>query len=295
MLRKRFNFLTGQSVTTVALILLGLGITARPAKSAVFALEDNNSQIAFESETDPNNPNPTNTGIIFWNVDNTQQLFQSELWYRLGSTGAENSISSLSSTVTQPQPLANTLTATYAGTGFNIARAFTLNGGATDSGISSLLETITIQNTTANPLDFHLFNYSDFDLDQDGSDDTTRIGNGTARVSDNTLIARHTVTPASNSYQVAPIFDIVNSLSDTGTTNLTNVSGPLNGDTNYAFQFYLNLAPGESFSITDTKSIEPVPEPPATLSLIVFGGLMLFWRNRQNQARSKKRLSEKKA
>jgi hypothetical protein len=287
MLRKRLNCLTGQSVTTVALILLGLGVTARPAKSVVFALQDNNSQIAFESASNPNNPNPTNTGILFWNVDNTQQLFQSELWYRVGSTGPENSISSLTSVVTQPQPRANSLTATYTGTGFNLSRAFTLNGGAPGSGSSSLLETIAIQNTTASPLDFHLFNYSDFDLNQDGSDDTTTIGNGRATVSDNTLVAQETVTPVSNSYQVAPIFDLVNSLSDTGTTNLTNVPGHLNGDTNYAFQFDLTLAPGQSFLITDTKSLVPVPEPPATVSLIVFGGLMLFWRLRPNQAKSK--------
>jgi len=279
MLRKHFNFLEIHlgPVVTAAIIFTSLGITARPAKSAVLALSDDNSIAAF----DPSFSDiPSNNGILFWTVDDVNQLFQNWFWYRVGSEGRENSINTLNLIgLDQSQPADNQLSVTYAGTDFEIALNFTLDGGAQGSGISSLFENITIKNTGSNQLDFHFFNYTDFDLTENGEQDTTKIGSGIATQLDNFTLATEVIDPAASYYQVSPFSNILDALEDDVTTTLANFSGPLTGDNAYAFQWDFALEPEQSFSINNHKSIAPiesVPEPTMTLGLIAFSGLMLI-------------------
>ena len=291
MSRKRFNgFLEGQFVfvATAAIILTGLGITARPAKSAVLALSDDNSSAAFDpSFSDV----PSNNGLLFWTVDDVNQLFQNQFWYRVGSEGRENSINTLNLIgIAQSQPADNQLSVAYAGTGFEIALDFKLDGGAEGSAMSSLFENITIKNTGSNQLDFHFFNYTDFDLTENGEQDTTKIGSDMATQSDNFTFATEVIDQAASYYQLSPFSNILDALEDDVPTTLTNFSGPLTGDNAYAFQWNFPLEPEKSFSINNYKSIapaKPVPEPTATLGFISFSGLMLLWRLRCTQARSK--------
>ena len=273
------------SVATAAIILTGLGITARPAKSATLAVIDDNSTAAFDpSFSDV----PSNNGILFWTVDDVNQLFQNGFWYRVGSEGRENSINTLNS-IGIEQPADNQISAAYAGTGFEIALNFTLDGGAEGSGMSSLLENITIKNTGSNLLDFHFFNYTDFDLN-DTDDDTTKIGIGRATQSDNFTLATEVIDPASSYYQVSPFSNILDALQDDVPTTLANSSGPLTGDNSSAFQWDFALETGTSVSINNSKLITPVesvPEPSMTLGIIGFSGLMLLRRLRPTQAKSK--------
>jgi hypothetical protein len=279
MLRKHFNFLEKHFVSgaTAAIILTSLGITARPAKSAVLALSDDNSIAAF----DPSFSDiPSNNGILFWTVDDVNQLFQNWFWYRVGSEGRENSINTLNLIgLDQSQPADNQLSVTYAGTGFEIALNFTLDGGAQGSGMSSLFENITIKNTGSNQLDFHFFNYTDFDLTENGEQDTTKIGSGIATQWDNFTFATEVIDPAASYYQVSSFANILDALEDDFPTTLANFSGLLTGDNAYAFQWDFAIEPEKSFSINNYKSIAPVesvPEPTMTLGLIAFSGLMLI-------------------
>lgn len=293
MLKKHFNFLEQYfvSVATAAMILASLGITARPAKSAALALSDDNSIAAFEPSFSDIS---SNNGILFWTVDNVNHLFQNSFWYRVGTEGRENSISTLN-LINLEQPSDNQLSVAYAGTDFEIALNYMLDGGTEGSGISNLLENITIQNTGnsgSNPLDFHFFNYTDFDLTENGTQDTITIGSGIATVSDNITLAQEVVSPAGNSYQASPVFNILDSLEDADPTSLTNFPGPVTGDTAHAFEWDLTLAPGKSFSITNNKSITPVaptpvPEADTTLGLLGFSSLMLLWRLRPTQVIAK--------
>jgi hypothetical protein len=279
MLRKHFNFLEKHLVSgaTAAIILTSFGITARPAKSDVLALSDDNSIAAF----DPSFSDiPSNNGILFWTVDDVNQLFQNWFWYRIGSEGRENSINTLNLIgLDQSQPADNQLSVTYAGTDFEIALNFTLDGGAQGSGISSLFENITIKNTGSNQLDFHFFNYTDFDLTENGEQDTTKIGSSIATQWDNFTFATEVIDPAASYYQVSPFSNILDALEDDVTTTLANFFGLLTGDNAYAFQWDFALQPEQSFSINNYKSIAPVesvPEPTMTLGLIAFSGLMLI-------------------
>ncbi|MBW4605839.1 MAG: PEP-CTERM sorting domain-containing protein [Hassallia sp. WJT32-NPBG1] len=279
MLRKHFNFLERHFVSgaTAAIILTSLGIIDRPAKSAVLALSDDNSLAAF----DPSFSDiPSNNGILFWTVDDVNQLFQNGFWYRIGSEGRENSINTLNLIgIDQSQPADNQLSVAYAGTGFEIALNFTLDGGAQGSGMSNLFENITIKNTGSDQLDFHFFNYTDFDLTENGEQDTTKIGSGIATQLDNFTFATEVIDPAASYYQVSPFSNILDALEDNVTTTLANFSGPLTGDNAYAFQWDFAVEPEQSFSINNHKSIalvKSVPEPTTTLGFIAFIGLMLI-------------------
>lgn len=278
MLRKHFNFLERhfEFVLTATIILSSLGITEQTAKSAVLALSDNNSIAAFDSSF---SNIPSNNGLLFWTVDGVNQLFHNQFWYRIGSEGRENNINTLNLIgLAQPQPADNQLSVTYAGTNFEIGLNFKLDGGPQRSGISSLFENITIKNTGSNQLDFHFFNYTDFDLSESGEQDTTKIGNGIATQLNNSTFTTEVIDPVASYYQVSPFSNILDALEDDITTTLTNFSGSLTGDNAYAFQWDFALEPEKSLSINNYKSIIPVksvPEPTMTLGFIAFSGSML--------------------
>jgi hypothetical protein len=271
-------------IVTIAIAVTGLNLIAEPAKSAVLALKDDNAIAAIDPDF---SNNPVNTGVLFWTVDDVNHLFQNQFWYRTGNTGGENTLNSLNLTNVS-QPTQNKVSLAYTGNNFEIGIDFTLKGGATGSGVSSLLENITIKNTGSSLLDFHFFNYTDFDLNET-DDDTATINKNGARTSDSSILAREVVTP-SNRYQVSPTFDILNGLSDDKPTNLNNFSGPNTGDNAYAFQWDFALGSQEVFSISTTKSISPVtvPEPTTILGVLSFGSLMLGkrsrWLNRDKKA-----------
>jgi hypothetical protein len=269
MSRKHFNFLGihFKSVVTVAIILTSLGITVRPAKSAVLALSDDNSIAAF----DPSFSNiPSNNGLLFWTVDNINHLFHNQFWYRIGSTSKENDINALNLIgINQTQPASDQFSATYAGTDFQMVLNFQLDDGASSSGTSSLLENIDIINTSSNKLDFHLFNYTDFDLTDNGQDDTIKISTDMATQFDSFTLAKEVINPSATYYQVSPFPNILDSLSDNFPTSLSNVGGPVTGENAYAFQWDFVLDPEKSFSIKNYKSIKPVPEPTMSLGCLI--------------------------
>ena len=267
MLNKSFNSLKVKfaSVTTAAVILIG--ITEKSAQSAVLALSDDNSVAAFESSF---SDNPSNNGLIFWTVDNINHLFHNQFWYRIGSTSKENDINTLNLIgINQTEPGSNQLSATYAGTGFEIALNFELDGDAPNSGRSSLLENIEIKNTGLDQLDFHLFNYTDFDLTENGEDDTVKISSDIATQFDSLTLAKEVIKPSANYYQVSPFPNILDALTDNLPTTLSNFAGPLSGENAYAFQWNFVLEPEKSFSIKNYKSIKPVPEPTMSLGCLI--------------------------
>jgi hypothetical protein len=277
MLKKKFLFLT------TATAIFTVGITQQSAQAAVFALNDDNSTAAFEAS---DSSNPGNSGLILWNVDNTNHLFQNQYWYRIGSTNGENTLDSLNLIgVTQAQAASNQLTATYAGTGFEVALNFKLDGGAAGSRTASLFENIQVKNTGSDNLDFHLFKYTDFDLTDNGQDDKANISNGIAQQFDDFTLATQVIEPSATYYQVGAFPDILNALTDNLPTTLTNFPKTLTGESSYAFQWDFALEPEKTVSITNSTFIQPVPEPTMTLGcLIGLVGVGLFSRLRRSQA-----------
>ncbi|HUU89820.1 MAG TPA: PEP-CTERM sorting domain-containing protein [Phycisphaerae bacterium] len=257
-------------LTLVAVTVASIAVAATPAAASV-TLSDANSVTLFDLGLP--------SGLSSWLVDGREHIGQQWFWYRVGGTGPETSIDSLTLDASILSDLNNdnfddTLYARYLGTGLTVELWFILAGGAPGSGASDLGEIIRITNTGNEALDFHFFQYADFDLTDDN--DTIEITGGTGVMAGNTAhqtspgacVAETVVTPRPNQHQVGLDGDILGLLDDTEATTLTGTSGPVTGDASWAFQWDKVLPPGQTLLISKDKNIAPEP---ATLALMASG------------------------
>jgi hypothetical protein len=209
-------------------------------------------------------------GMFNWSVDGRNQLFQQWFWYRVGNLNAEASIDTISPpAILTPAP--NVLDTRYNNGQFSVRVQYTLGGGALGSGFSDIGEIITINNLTANPLDFHFFQYSDFDLDSAGND-VVRLGAigpllYTASQSDvGTLTENMDIVSGANRGEVDYFANTRTRLNDANLDNLNNNLGPLGpGDVTWAFQWDFTIAGYGSVGISKDKILQlaAIPEPSA--------------------------------
>ncbi|MCK4624105.1 MAG: PEP-CTERM sorting domain-containing protein [Phycisphaerae bacterium] len=260
----------------IAIIVMMTG-TATLAADVV--LTDRNATATFDLES--------SAGMKGWTVDGTDHLFQQWFWYRIGNAGGESSIDTLGLDIGWPTDTdgdgqCEHLFVRYvdqAGN-FKIEIDFELMGGTNGSGTSDLAESISIINTSATTLDFHFFQYCDFDLNGTLVDERVEITGGNTAIQENLgyTIAETVETPLANHYEVGVYNGTLASLSDALPTTLGDVAGPLtNADLTWAFQWDFTLAPGGTFIISKDKLI--VPEP-ATLCLLGSGLLVLLRRRK---------------
>jgi hypothetical protein len=165
---------------------------------------------------------------------------------------------------------------------FSVEVRYLLTGGTPASLDSDLVEVLRIQNlSTTQPLDFHFFQYVDFDLGGTASDDTVSVlgspGN-TVRQRDALLqLSETVVTPAPSRYEVTGLANsLLAQLTDGLPTNLSNSAGPLTGDAAWAFQWDFTLAPGDSYLISKDKNLSPIPEPATAWIAIASTAALLF-------------------
>lgn len=259
-------------------VLLGLaGPPVQHAAAALFTLNDANSLVSFDTSDILN--------AYEWNVDGQNQLFQQAFWYRIGNV-AETSLQSL------PHPVEgtsdgnldgnqDTLFVRYNGSGFDVEVKYSLQGGTAGSRTSDLGEQIKITNTGAVPLDFHFFQYVDFDLRSTPEGDSAVFVNPNAvrQFEGPFEVAESVVTPAANHREIAPFLVTLNKLLDIFPSTLSDtppigtVVGP--DDLTWAFQWDFPLPVGGSFLISKDKHLSGVPEPSA-LALLSIGAGLLF-------------------
>ena len=79
-------------------------------------------------------------------------------------------------------------------------------------------------------------------------------------------------------YEVALVPAIIDKLNDGDADDLNDVAGPITGDVAWAFQWDISMEPGGSFLISKSKRLV-VPEP-ASLGLLVVGGLIVLKRRK---------------
>jgi MYXO-CTERM domain-containing protein len=263
---------------------VSLALAAGRSQAVVANLADGNSIVQF----DTNNPT-TRTGMTNWVVDGTSQLWNQWFWYRIGSNGPENrfnntNLAELASGVsdTNFDGQNDTFFIRYGGAGFTSEMRFTLQGGTAGSNRSDVSEQIRITNTGNTPLDYHFFQYCDFDLAGTIPDTSVSItGNNTAHQTDDGMETTETVvTPQPTHHEVGIYPVTINSLDDGGPTTLndsSSLSGP--ADYTWAFEWDFTINPGDSYIISKDKNIGPVPSP-AALSLLGLGGLAAMRRRR---------------
>lgn len=233
-----------------------------------FTLKNGNSTVIINPECD--------YGMSGWNVDCVPQLYRQWFWYRVGGVRGEKTINQLN-LVSIQQTGPNTLTTLYRKSGqFTLEISYTLLGGANGTGYSSIGEQIKIVNLSHRTLDFHLFQYVDFDLGGSNAGDTVELGQNVSGLYDsasqnkgNSYFADEVVSPGANHGQVGLFPTIFNSLRDSSPTTLNDDTGPVTGDATWAFQWDASIQEGGTFSVALNKSVfvTNIPEP-STMALI---------------------------
>ena len=145
---------------------------AGPAAAAPVTLTDSNSSVTIDPAAQ--------SGVSSWTVDGVETTNQQWLWFRVGDTGPESSIDSLTlqdSKVTDANlnPGDDSLVARYAGSDFTLDLSYRLEGS--QRATADLAQQVTVHNNTNQPLSFNLFDFNDFDLLGDAADSEVRLEN----------------------------------------------------------------------------------------------------------------------
>jgi len=134
-------------------------------------------------------------------------------------------------------------------------------------------ESISITNGTGSALDFHFYQYSDFQLAGIASGERVQLGKNLRGLYNEAKISRNdsassvqetVVTPGANEGEAAFYNSTLAKLSDGNTDTLNNNNDTINfGNATWAFEWDLTIAPQSSVAISKDKLLhwDPVPEP----------------------------------
>ncbi len=257
--------------------LVGVRVNA-----AVVPLTDKNSVAVFDTASP--------AGQFDWFVDGVDQMSQQWFWFRVGNN-PEQSLDSLPNTGvlatdTDFDPGNDTLLTRYTVPAFEITAQYRLAGGLPGSGTSDLAEQIEIHNLTAAPLDFHFFQYVDFDLNGTPVDSSVQFTNANTAVQTDGLAVLsesvNTTLGASSTHREVNFLPVtLAKLNDGVPTTLSDVLGPIGpGNLTWAFQWDFLIAPGSTVIISKDKLVSvPVPEPTAIGALALAAVALLRRRN----------------
>jgi len=258
-----------------AALSLNLFVPSSPAQ--IITLHDQNSSASVNLSSGAGNSG----GMTNWVVDGQNELAQQWFWYRVGSSGPEHPISAIGSPLIST-PNARTLYTTYNNGSYGVTINYLLTGSSPGSGKSDISESISITNGTASPLQFHFYQYSDFDLGGAGGD-TVQLGrnlrglfNEADQTDGSVLLTETVVTPGANHGEAAFYNATLVKLSDANTDTLNDNAGPVGpGNVTWALQWDFTIAPGSSVGISKDKYLQvPIPEP-SVLGLAAIG--LLTW------------------
>ncbi|HEU5123936.1 MAG TPA: PEP-CTERM sorting domain-containing protein [Verrucomicrobiae bacterium] len=246
------------------LVLASLAVSAR---AQIVSLSDLNSSTTL---------NFGSGSQTAWSVEGQSQLNMAGYYYRVGNT-AESSLGSIGAAVIATSNGTRGVTATYANGQFTVQLDYLLTGGTAGSGNSSLSETVRIINNSANPLDFHFFQYSDFDLAGTASGDSVSLssigGNYffAQQMQAGFALSQTVFTPGANHGEADLVSATLTRLNDGLPTTLNDSTSAGPGDVSWALQWDLTIAAGGSISITKgtTIQLQAVPEP----SILALAGL----------------------
>jgi len=253
-------------------VLISILITSIPeAQAESFTLVDENSEVTIEVDLPE--------GVNSWSVDSVNHIFEQSFWIRNGTSSPEFSIDSFASRTTvttdgDGDGDIDTLNVKYSDEKcLTVEITWTLKGGPAGSGASTISESIKIESTTPGPIcpkDIHFFQYSDFDIADEFSDDVTSILSSapgvfdTAKQTNGLALGGATTISETVAFTIpdhheADIFPIIKSkLADGGPTTLADSTGPVEGDGSWAFQWDFSLESDPIFTMEICKRIGPI-------------------------------------
>jgi hypothetical protein len=264
----------------VGFVFAGMAGDAAAAPQTSFTLTDDNSVATFDLASD--------AGMSGWTVDGVNHMARQWFWYRAGTTGPESSIDNLALSLSGAvdsnfDGQDDVLFARYTGTGFTLEVRLSLDGGASGTRYSTVAEQVTIKNNSlTSNLDFHLFQYTDFNLGNTPNDDgiaIVAILPDTIYQTDPTYDGDTVVVPKANYFDAGLAATLLAALNDGATTTLgdTFLAGP-GSDVAWALQWDATIKPNKTYQVVIGKTITPEP---ATVALLTLGGLALALRRRR--------------
>jgi hypothetical protein len=255
-------------------IMLATVLLSPATHAQVVTLEDGNSSAMVNVNS--------SAGMSQWLVNGVNNLNQQWFWFGVGSGGPQAPINSISPAA-YTQSAANTLDTTYANTSFSVEISYTLTGGGTGS--ADIAEGITIHNSTASALNFHFFQYSDFNLlNTPGGDTVVMDASQAYQYKGSSGIAEGIVSPTANEFEANTTGGTTSTLYKLNNVNglvLNNNGSAGPGDVTWAYQWDLSIPANTDAIITKDKSldIQVVPEP-ASFTLLAFAfAVLLFLRS----------------
>lgn len=140
---------------------------------------------------------------------------------------------------------------------------YSLTGKAAGSFASDLDTVVVVRNNRHRPLDFHLFQYSDFNLNGTAGDDSAQMIGGAIRQTDPSfLISETQVSPAASHWEIALAGTILSALSDGAPTTLSDTAGEVGpADVAWAVQWNFRVPRRGTFEIHNGKHLARVPNP----------------------------------
>lgn len=271
---------------TCTLSALALLATAGSSFGQISQLYDRNAYVNINTASTNNR-----IGMDRWEVDGRNHLYNQWFWFRVGDTGPEqriNTLPEIGRSVQDTNPFVDNRPDTFnirygTANSFYIDVRFSLTGGATNSNTSDILETISITNNSNATLPFRMFQYADFDLNDDIVDDSVSIDplNRVTQRDGSLAVAETVVSPLPNFHEVGVYSTTINALDDALTTTLNGTSVLNDGtrrDYTWAFQWNFDLAPGSTFIISKDKLLTPAP---GAAALLAMGGLAAGRRRRR--------------